>query len=124
MAAKTTILVVEDEKSLLDVIKKKLEIDNFVVFTARTADEAMLCVQNNKIDVIWLDHYLLGKKNGIDLVTSLKSDGKTKDLPIYVVSNTAGPDKVQTYTDLGVTKYYVKADYRLDDIIKDIKTNI
>jgi hypothetical protein len=43
-------------------------------------------------------------------------------VPIFVVSNTASADKVQSYLQLGVNKYYTKADYRLDDIIKDIKT--
>lgn len=56
-------------------------------------------------------------------MATLKNEGsKWKDVPIFVVSNTASADKVQSYLQLGVNKYYTKADYRLDDIIKDIKT--
>jgi len=119
---KKTILVVEDEKPLMDAIKKKLEICGFYVVTARDIKQAMSYLEDlEKVDLVWLDHYLLGKENGLDLVTRMKNKGsKWKDIHIFVVSNTASPDKVNSYLDLGVDKYFTKADYRLDDIIKDI----
>ena len=118
-----TILVIEDERPLMEAIKAKLEKSNFAVVTARAVEQALAYLEDlGHIDAIWLDHYLLGKENGLDFVTKLKShDGKWKSIPVFVVSNTAGPDKVQSYLRLGVNKYYVKAEHRLDEIIKDIK---
>ena len=118
-----TILVVEDEKPLADAIKKKLEINGFDVVTARDVTQALNYLEElQKIDLVWVDHYLLGKQNGLDLVIKMKEkNSKWKDIHIFVISNTATPDKVANYVDLGVDKYYVKADYRLDDIINDIK---
>jgi len=117
-----TILVVEDEKPLLDAIRIKLEKSGFSVVTARTAEQAYGLLEDiNKIDVIWLDHYLLGKENGLDLVVKIKSHEAWKSIPVFIVSNTASADKVKSYINLGVNKYYIKANYRLDNIITDIR---
>lgn len=116
------ILVVEDEIPLQNAIRKKLELSGFDVVTARKTLQAENLLKDlEKIDVIWLDHYLLGQEDGLDLVAKLKNDDKWKKIPIFVVSNTASADKVKTYIRLGVSKYFTKADHRLDDIIADIK---
>lgn len=118
-----TILVVEDERPLADAINVKLKKNGFDVVSARAVSQALEYLETSmNVDVVWLDHYLLGKENGLDFVTKLKSDtGKWKNIPIFVVSNTASPDKVQSYLRLGIHKYFVKAEHRLDDIIGEIK---
>lgn len=124
MTHEKTILVIEDERPLIEAIKTKLEKNGFAVTTARTVEQALNYMEDiGTIDAIWLDHYLLGKEDGLDFVTKLKShDGKWKHIPIFVVSNTASPDKVQSYIRLGISKYYVKAEHRLDEIIKEIRS--
>jgi len=121
-----TILVVEDEQPLVDAIKIKSEKSGFKVVTARTVEQALGYLKEEiKIDVIWLDHYLLGKENGLDLVAQIKDENsKWKNIPIFVVSNTASPEKVKAYVTLGVSKYYTKADFRLEDILNDIKKHL
>ncbi len=116
------ILVVEDEKPLIEVIKIKLEQNDFNVITARSVEQAKNYIMDGvNIDVVWLDHYLLGKESGLDFVVWCKGDDEDlKKLPIFVVSNTATQDKVQTYLQLGVNDYYVKAEKRLDEIVSEI----
>ncbi len=118
------ILVVEDERPLLEAIRVKLESGGFDVLSARSVEQAknhLLDVDG--IDVIWLDHYLLGKESGLDFVVWCKKERDShKNIPIFVVSNTATSEKVQTYLRLGVNKYYVKAERRLDEIIGEIKS--
>lgn len=118
-----TILVVEDEKPLQEIIKTKLESGGYAVSSARSVEQAMdYLEQGMQIDVLWLDHYLLGKETGLDLVEKLKSDGaKWKSIPIFVVSNTASEGNVTRYLALGVEKYYTKSHMRLDDIVLDIE---
>ena len=117
------ILVLEDERPLLEVIKTKLEKNDFEVVTARSADQAMNYLKDKvQVDAVWLDHYLLGKESGLDFVAKMKHDGSAwRQIPIFVVSNTASSDKVQSYLRLGVKKYFTKVDYRLDQIVADIK---
>ena len=118
-----TVLVVEDEKPLLDAIRIKLEKHGFSVVTARSCEQAKNHIMDiSKIDAIWLDHYLLGKENGLDFIVWCKTEMKNfQKIPIFVVSNTASAEKVHKYMMLGVKKYYIKAEKQLGEIIEEIK---
>jgi len=121
-----SILIVEDEMPLLEAIRLKLDKSGFDVVTARSVEQAKGYLDDGvRIDAVWLDHYLLGKESGIDFVMRCKAEESTKKhIPIFLVSNTASNDKVQTYMKLGVSKYYVKAEVRLDTVIEDIRAEI
>ena len=140
-----TILVIEDERPLLEAINAKLEKSGFSVIAARSVDQAFnakldtkglgaITVQSitqalnyleslEQVDAIWLDHHLLGKEDGLDFVKKFKANGgRWNKIPIFVVSNAAGPKTVQSYIHSGVSKYYIKSNHRLDEIIKDIRS--
>jgi CheY-like chemotaxis protein len=118
-----TILVLEDEHPLLQAIKIKMENLGLNSVTARTVSQALSYLEElQSVDAIWLDHYLLGKESGLDFVAQIKKDESVwKNIPIFVVSNTASDDKINSYFHFGVKNYYVKTNYRLDQIITDIK---
>jgi len=126
MKKEKILLIVEDERPLLEAIKKKFEDQHFSTVTARSVDQAMNYINEIEgISGIWLDHYLLGEKDGIDLIEDLKrKSSKFDDIPIFVVSNTASSDKVRLYKDLDVVEYYVKADHKLEEIVNDIKDHL
>jgi CheY-like chemotaxis protein len=121
---KKTILVIEDERPLIRVIEAKLIKAGFDVLTARTVDQGLHYMEDIRtIDAIWLDHYLFGEKTGLDFVVKLKSpDSPWRNIPIFVVSNTASKDNLQSYIKLGVNKYSVKSNHRLDEMTDDIRT--
>ena len=122
---KGTILVVEDEASLQKAILLKLKKDDFQVVISATVDEAISQLKKEKeVCLIWLDHYLLGKKNGLDFVAEIKQNEKWKNIPIFVVTNTTSQDKLGDYVNYGVNKYYTKANFRLDEIIRDINQEL
>lgn len=115
------ILVVEDETTLLKAIKSKLKKNSLEVSSARSVEGATkILKKSEKIDAIWLDHYLLGKEDGLDFIKKIKKQDKWKNIPVYVVSNTTTPEKVKSYKSLGIDKYYTKSDFRLEEIIDDI----
>ncbi len=120
------ILVVEDEKPLLNIIRVKLKNSGFNVITARSIKEAKdIFLKTKKIDAIWLDHYLLGEENGLDFVMWCKTEIlENKNVPIFIVSNTASPEKIKSYLMLGVEKYYIKAGTKLEDIVQEITKTI
>ncbi len=118
------ILVIEDEQPLLEAIKLKLEKNGFVVTSSRSCQQALGYLKDlERIDAIWLDHYLLGKEDGIDFVTQVKNHSEQwKKIPIFVISNTASPENVQSYIKLGISKYFVKTENQLDNIVTEIKS--
>jgi len=119
---KLTVLVVEDEDLLLQAITKKLELNQMTAVGCKSGKEAIGILNSlGKIpDAIWLDYYLKDM-NGLEFMCSLKKDAKFANIPTIVVSNSASPDKVKSMLALGVKKYYLKAEYRLDDIIQTVK---
>ena len=124
---KKVILVLEDERPLLDAIRIKLEKSNFEVVTARSVDQAKEYINElSKIDIIWLDHYLIGKGNGLDFIIWCKQESNTKcnHIPIFVVSNTISQNKVASYISLGATKFFVKSNHKLDEIISEIDKSL
>ena len=122
---KITILVVEDEMPLLKAISSKLEAAGFEVATARSVQQAENTLLDiSLVDAIWTDHYLLGNETGLDFVKWLRGQEKFKNIPIFVVSVTSSPDNVESYSSYGISKFYIKHEYRIDDIIKDMKTRL
>ena len=117
------ILVIEDEQPLANIISDKLSQRGFEVVTARTVQQAINYLKDiSDIKLIWLDHYLIGDKNGLNLVAELKHEkSEWRQIPIFLVSNSSGLEKQEAYMTLGVDKYYVKSNYALSDIIEDVE---
>jgi len=116
------ILIMEDDQSLLEAIDHQFTMKGFKVLSAKDVDEGLYKLENaGGVEVIWLDHYLLGKENGLDFVVKVKNHNEWRNIPIFVVSNSSGTDSIQSYMRLGIDQYYTKADYDLSQIIKDIE---
>ena len=71
-ASKDTILIVDDEKSILDVLISGLSNDGFKCFAAFNAKEALDILKREKIDFSLLD-IRLPDMSGIDLCSEIKS---------------------------------------------------
>ena len=120
---KKIILLIEDERPLVQVIQEKLEKAGFEVISARTIDQGLRYMEDvPSIDAVWLDHYLFGEKTGLDFIAKLKApQSRWTKVPIFVVSNTASDGNLRSYMRLGITKYFVKAEHRLEEITNDVK---
>src|SRR3989338_4990147 len=118
---KRTILILEDERQLAKAIREAFIERGYNPIVVATVEEGVRQLENlQRIDVVWLDHYLLGVENGIDFVVQMKSRPNWKEIPIFVVSNTASSTNIRSYLELGVSNYYTKADYDINQIINDI----
>jgi len=118
------ILLVEDEEPLLNLVKQSLETEGFEVGVAKSASEAKNYLERHGVaDLIWLDHRLIGSKNGIDFTKEIKNSvniGWNK-IPIFVVATIITEQEVKDYLALGVENYYLKSEHRLSKIIEDVK---
>lgn len=115
----TTVLVVEDETLLLEAATKKLERSGISVISCASGEEALSQIQklSSPPDAIWLDYYLKDM-NGLAFMEKVKENKAWADVPVIVVSNSASPEKVHNMLALGVDKYILKAQYRLDEIVE------
>lgn len=113
--------MVEDEESLLTAISQKMNHNNIDSRCAKSVEEAREVLKNFHPNLVWLDHYLLGNSDGLELVRFLKRNKKLKNIPIFIVTNTCTDEKYNEYMGLGIEKYYIKSSVRLDEIIADVK---
>src|SRR3989344_3817264 len=119
MSEKTprTILVLEDERQLARAVREAFSERGFSPIVVSTVEDGLRELQNlGHVDVIWLDHYLLGAGNGLDFVVQLKNNPEWKEIPIFVVSNTASSTNIRSYIQLGGSNYYTKAEYDINQI--------
>jgi DNA-binding response OmpR family regulator len=116
-----TILVIEDEPLLLQAIAKKLQRLGMEAVTCTKTKQAFDYLKNlpKLPDVIWLDYYLQDS-TGLEFMTELKKNKEWENIPVIVVSNSASDKKVHSLLALGVKKYLLKAEYRLDEIVAEI----
>lgn len=120
--AKDIVLVVEDETLLLQAITKKLEINDLEVVSCVRGEQAIDYLENlpELPSAIWLDYYLKDM-NGLEFMHELRKNPKWEHIPVVVVSNSASSEKQHNMLALGVNKYLLKAEYRLDEIIDIVK---
>lgn len=115
------VLVIEDEDPLLKVIQKKLLGSGFEAIAKRDAESAIeyLNSEAKLPNLIWLDYYLPGI-DGLEFLKEIKKVSRLQRIPVFVISNTASQEKVSAMMKLGVVRYYVKPEKRLEEIIREI----
>ena len=116
----TKILIVEDEPILHEALKEFLKREKFEVFSAYDGDEAIKLAKEKTPDLILLD-IILPKKDGYDVLDYLKLNKKTQNIPVVLLTNLESAENVEKAFSKGATTYLVKANYRLEDIVKKIK---
>jgi DNA-binding response OmpR family regulator len=120
-----TILIVEDEPFLASVLQLKLEKDNFKTFRAADGEEAinMLQEQGIKPDIILLD-LILPKKNGFEVLETIRQDPQLEKIPVIIISNLGQPSDVERGKSLGVIDYFIKAKFSIDELVEKVKQEL
>ncbi len=88
---KRTILVVDDDRRVVDLLQISLSQNGYHVNTASTGEEGLEAVRREMPDLIILD-LRLPKKNGFEVCAALKSAKETAAIPVIMVSATAEVD--------------------------------
>jgi two-component system phosphate regulon response regulator PhoB len=102
-----TILVVEDEPSIQQLIKLNLEQAGYRVLQALDAEQASDMVRAELPHLVVLDWILPGQ-NGLEFGRSLRGDRRTQTIPIIMLSaRVAEPDKLAGF-EMGADDYLTK----------------
>lgn len=79
------ILVVDDERDVVELLKFLLEKDGYTVVTAYNGREALTVTNQNQPDLILLD-VMMPEMDGYTVQTQLLDNPKTKDIPIIILT--------------------------------------
>jgi len=86
---KQQVLVVDDEKDIVEFLTQLLEDNGYEVKSANDGSEAMNLVQESKPDLILLD-LQMPEETGTGLYRKLQHKKEFKDIPVIVISGLAG----------------------------------
>jgi len=105
--AQEKILVVEDDKDILELISFNLEKEGYRTYCSASGEIALSQVDNLKPDLILLDLMLPGI-NGLDICKQLKQSDTTKNIPIIMVTAKSEDSDVVAGLELGADDYVTK----------------
>ncbi len=103
----TSILVVEDEPAILELVSVNLRHAGFQVIRATSAEEAETIIRNELPDLLVLDWMLPGQ-SGVSLARKLRMDERSRELPIIMLTaRVHEEDKIQGL-EAGADDYVTK----------------
>lgn len=105
--AKATVLIVDDEEDILELVRYNLEKEGYKVFSASTGEIALQLARTESPDLVVLDLMLPGI-DGLDVCRVLKNDPKTKSILIIMLSAKGEEADVVTGLELGADDYVSK----------------
>ena len=120
MDRKKTVLIVEDEKSIVDILRFNLEKDDYAVETAYDGEAGLRLVVEKNPDLVLLD-LMLPKMNGFDVCRRLRERGSNVPIIILTAREEEG-DKVQGL-ELGADDYITKP-FSMRELMARVKANI
>ncbi len=101
------ILIIEDEKDIIELLDFNLSKDGFEVSSAPTGEDGLRLARTNSPDLILLDLMLPGI-NGLDICKLLKTDHKTGHIPIVMLTAKDEDIDVVTGLEVGADDYITK----------------
>lgn len=122
MDKKKTILIVEDEKDLLDSYKELIETAGFFALTASDGYQALDILSKNigKVDILLLDLMMPGV-DGLEVLRAIKTNtGKYGSIPVIILTNMTSESVIRESFSLGVSSYLVKTDLDYDGLVKEL----
>ena len=100
-----TILVVDDDRKLLDMLHRTLAYAGFGVMTAANGQEALTAIGTRRPDLLVLD-WLMPRIDGLEVVTHLREEGDT--IPILMLTARDAVEHRIEGLDSGADDYLVK----------------
>ncbi len=105
--AKAKILVVDDEKDLVETLSFRLEANDYEVLKAHDGQDGLNKARSEKPDLIILD-LMLPKMDGYKVCRMLKFDAKYKKIPIIMFTARAQESDKKIGMEVGADAYITK----------------
>jgi two-component system phosphate regulon response regulator PhoB/two-component system alkaline phosphatase synthesis response regulator PhoP len=110
---------VDDEQPIHTYLKRKFSKLGYAVFIAEDGESALTQAFSHLPDIILLD-VKLPKLNGIEVCKRLRSDERTKHIPVIILSAKAQSEEIAEGLEAGADRYLCKP-VGFPDILKEIQ---
>ena len=109
----STILVVDDDPVILQLLRVNFEMEGFVVITAADGREGVARTKADRPDIVVSD-VMMPRMSGIELVAELKADPETAGIPVLLLTAKAQQADIGAGIDAGADDYVTKPFEPLD----------
>ena len=120
---KNKILLVEDDTTLAQVYKSRLEIEGFDVRHVANGEDALAAALDFRPDLVLLDA-MMPKINGFDVLDILRNTPETTNVMIIMLTALSQPKDKQRAEQLGADDYLVKSQVVISDVVDRIKYHL
>jgi CheY-like chemotaxis protein len=101
------VLFVEDDPSVAQMYRLKLELDGYDVEVATDGEKALEIARSNAPDIVFLD-IRLPKLDGFGVLEALRKDPRTERLPVVILSNYSEKQLIERGLRMGARDYLIK----------------
>ena len=102
------VVIVEDERTILDMYRFKFELAKFEVFTALNGEEGLQVIEKEMPDAVLLD-IRMPVMSGDEMLREMRGTEWGEKIPVIVLTNISRDEAPRTLWHLGVSDYIVKA---------------
>ena len=102
-----TILLVEDERDIQELLKFHLKRENLMVETAGTGEDALRYLKSHAPSLVLLDLMLPGM-DGLEVCRRLKAQPETREIPIIMLTAKDSEADIVTGLEMGAADYVCK----------------
>ena len=103
-----TILVIDDDITIRTLLQSTLTNKGFKVISAESGRKGLeLAKTQNDIDIILLD-WMMPEMDGIEVLTELKRNGDTEDIPVIMLTSKEKAGDIELANSKGVVDYIIK----------------
>lgn len=120
MEEKKTVLIVEDEKSIVDIVRFNLEKEGYAVLTAYDGEAGLAKAREGNPDLILLD-VMLPKMNGFDVCRQIRAEGGS--VPVIILTAREGESDKVMGLEIGADDYITKP-FSMRELMARVKANI
>jgi CheY-like chemotaxis protein len=114
------ILLVEDDEIMARMYKRLFKYKGYKIEIAKDGREGLVKVRNFDPDLILLD-VMIPHLNGIEVLGKLKSNTKTKHIPIILLTNLGIQEELDKAVKIGIVRYIIKNDHTPEEVFKIAK---
>lgn len=117
----STVLLIEDDKSLIEMYQLRFQEDNFNLLLAEDGAAGLELARTKQPDIILLD-IMLPKMDGFAVLTEIKKAEATKNIPVLMMTNLAQQADIDKGKQLGADDYIIKSSLTPSQVSAKIKT--
>lgn len=115
------ILVVDDSEDICHALARLLRRCGHDVDAAFDGAAALASARTGVPELIILD-IMMPKMDGLEVLTRLKADGKTADVPVVMFSACQDAETVRRALDSGATDFWLKASFNFNELHERVRT--